>query len=467
MPQADPLPAPRAERAVDTGSAANGLLVDRLADWLMSQALTEDTVENLFVGCCERLLASDIPLGRAHLGYQTLHPLFRSVGLIWRPGEPLNTDEYPHGPRGIGAFRRGPHHYLIRTGLPMLRRRLDDGDPSADFPVVRQLRSEGFTDYLAWFIPFADVRGMDPERADGLIGSWATRRRGGFSDAELRALERIQRRLAVACKVTIQHQVTDNVLEAYLGPHAAARVRRGAIHRGAGEVIHAVLMFSDLRESTALSESMSLDAYLETLNGYFECIADAVMDHGGEVLRFIGDAMLGIFPMDTHRVADPRSCPVHRAACTAALAAVEDARARLEALNARRVEGGRAALGYGMSLHVGDVLFGNIGAARRIEFSVVGPAANRAARIESLCKQLDQPLLVSQEFADIVPGGWAPMGMHRLAGIGQPQAIYAPIAAGPGVDSAGSLARGRRQPGGELREGDEHEHHHHHDREHR
>ena len=217
----------------------------------------------------------------------------------------------------------------------------------------------------------------------------------GFSERDVQALTRIQTRLAVTCKMTIKEQLARNVLSAYLGPGAGRQVLNGRIKRGDGEQIHAVIWFSDLRKSTELAESMPLDAFLGVLNDFFEAVAGSVLDHGGEVLRFIGDAALAIFPItDIPQDCDPPSCPCTPGACEQALAAARDAVARMKALNARREDSGQDALGFGIALHVGDVMFGNIGTPGRVEFSVTGPAANMAARIESMCKTLGRPLVV-------------------------------------------------------------------------
>lgn len=396
------------------GSA--GVLIDATADWLMSQALGEHSMQHIFSGCCDRLRAAGVPISRGHLAYRTLHPLFSAVSLTWRAGQALEVVEHRHSV-DEGEFTRSPLHYLVESGLPNLRRRLRSEADTREFPVLKDLWSQGVTDYLAYLVPFGTADAANSKTTDGIVGSWAADRADGFGDDDVRALQRIERRLAVACKVNIKEQIARNILTAYLGAHSGQQVFEGKIQRGDGETIYAVIWFCDLRDSTRLAASLPLQEFLNTLNEFFECMAGAVLAHGGEVLRFVGDAVLAIFPMQAHAVMDPSRCPVHRAACEKALAAARDALARLAKLNAKRTGDGRPALGGGVALHVGDVMYGNIGVPERVEFSVIGPAANTAARLESLCKTLHSGLVVSSQYASVLPESWHSLGEQRLVGM--------------------------------------------------
>lgn len=411
MNQLEPLAAVSAENA----------LIDDLADWLMAKALGETDIEEAFRGCCERLRAADIPIVRASMGFRTLHPLFRHITLVWHTKRDLEKIEHPHGPIGLD-FKKSPHYHMIQRSIPLLRRRLDDENPTLDFPVLSEFRETGGTDYVAYLIPFGEAT-EDPLERDGVVGSWLCDRAGGFCDADVKVLRRIQRRLAVACKVSIKDQIARNILDAYLGRHAGRMVHEGTIRRGSGERIHAVIWFTDLRGSTQLSKELPMEEFLAVLNAFFESVADAVLDRGGEVLRFIGDAALAIFPMEGHTTSNPSECPVHQAACGKAMAAAEDAIRRMRQLNQDRIAESKKPLGFGIGLHIGDVMYGNIGVPRRVEFSVVGHAANYAAKMESLCKTLAVPLLVSQQFAEVHQRAWTNLGEHRVDG-GGPQCIF-------------------------------------------
>ncbi len=403
-------------------------LIDEVAEWLMSCALGETGIEALVGGCCTRLQASGIPLSRAYVAFRTLHPLFAGVGLTWTRSEGVRTFGYRHGDiEGTEDWEQSPFAHLLATGTPFLRRHLVGPDALIDFPALAVFRDQGATDYLAYAIPFANGTQAGSGQS-GLIGSWMTERASGFSDNDIRSLIRIQRRLAVACKITIRTEIARNVLDTYLGRISGQRVLEGRIRRGDGEMIHAVVWYSDLRDSTALADRMPAEEFLETLNDYFGCTAGAVLREGGEVLRFPGDAVLAIFPIDGAGNSRPR-------ACAAALAAAREAQRRLVEVNRQREAKGRPMLAFGLGLHLGDVMYGNIGVPERLEFSVIGPTANEAARIEALTKELGQPVLASAAFAACRPEGWISLGRYPLRGVGEPIEIFAPapeLSAGAG-----------------------------------
>jgi adenylate cyclase len=215
-----------------------------------------------------------------------------------------------------------------------------------------------------------------------------------------------------------------NLLDVYLGKQSGAKVLDGLVKRGDGEDVHAVIWFSDLRDSTRLAESMPRAEFLRLLDGFFDCTAGAVLAHGGEVLRFIGDASLAIFPISEAGADTPDGEELAARACETALDAAIDAHRRVAELNAKRVDAGLAALELGIGLHVGDVMYGNIGTAERLEFSVIGAAANEAARIESMCKPLQISPVVSRTVARHVAQRLRPIGRHALRGVAEPQELY-------------------------------------------
>ena len=403
----------------ESTTAASSVLIDGVADWLMSQALGEREVHDIVGGCCDRLLAAGIPLWRAFVSFRILHPKFASVSLIWRRDERSGTVERIETLHSEAftsdEWQQSPMNHMLSTQIPFLRRRLTGEEALLDFPVCHDLREQGASDYVAWMMPFARDDEPGPH-LDGVIGSWATDRPSGFSDREIRSLVRIQRRLVVSLKVQIKQQIAHTVLATYLGMDAGRQVLDGQIRRGDGEMIHAVIWYSDMRDSTRLADSLAAEEFLKTVNSYFECTAGAVLANGGEVLRFIGDAVLAIFPI---RDSDPKS------ACELAMAAVRDAESRLAAVNSERAGRSLEALDYGLGLHVGDVMFGNIGVSERLEFSVIGPAANEVARIESLTKKLGRRALASAEFARSVPRDWESVGEHALRGVGDPLEVMA------------------------------------------
>ena len=243
--------------------------------------------------------------------------------------------------------------------------------------------------------------------------SFVTRRPGGFSDGEVDALRRIMPAFSRVAEIYSWRRIAHNILDAYLGEQTGEKVLAGHIRRGDGEDIHAVIWFCDLRDSTPLADSMSRGEFLRLLNEFFECVLGPVLEHKGEVLRFIGDAALAIFPVAQGEIRDPSE------ACRRALQAAEEAIARMATANAKR----ERPLRFGIGLHLGDVLYGNIGTPTRIEFTVVGAAANEAARIEGLCKTLEVPLLLSEPVARHV-SGCTSLGRHRLRGVGEPLELF-------------------------------------------
>jgi len=245
--------------------------------------------------------------------------------------------------------------------------------------------------------------------------SFATRRAGGFAEAVIAALRQVATALARIAEIYAHLRKTRNILDAYLGPQAGEKVLQGQIKRGDGQDLHAVIWFCDLRDSTPLADSMGRQDFLRLLNDYFECVLGPVMERGGEVLRFIGDAALAIFPIGSQSVAE---------ACSQAAGAAKEAISRMETRN----RGRDVPLRFGVGLHLGDVMYGNIGTPSRIEFTVIGAAANEAARIESLCKVLKVPLIASEKVVKhLSRGEWKSLGRHALRGVGNEMELFTAI----------------------------------------
>jgi len=400
---------------------APSVLIDQVTDWLMGEALGEPEIEKLVDGTAARVDAAGIPIQRFHISFNILHPLYSGLSLTWRRGEPVEVTQLERTMDNANpAWQRSPLLHMIQRRILTLRRRLVGPEAMLDFPVLEELRAAGATDYFAFAIPFGG------SKVDGLVGSWVTDRKRGFFDADLRDLARVQRRLGVACRMLIRGQVAQNVVSTYLGRGAGERVLAGQIRRGDGETIHAVIWYSDLRGSTEMAERLDRDAYTHVLNCYFECVGGAILEAGGEILDFIGDAVLAIFPLGDgpNDVASKRA-----AACARALAAAHDAQRRLDRTNAERLGKALPQLSYGLALHVGDVMFGNIGTPERLSFSVIGPSVNQVARLESLTKKVGRPIVASRAFADSCPAGWDSMGLHAVRGIAEPIEVFAPKSA--------------------------------------
>ena len=381
--------------------------IDQVADWLITRALAGADIETLYGSCCERLRAAGIPISRGSIGFTTLQPLFAGMSLTWKPDEGLVTEAFLHGEMlNTEEFKKSPIAVVLESDTVFQRRRLTGDNALLDFAVLEKFRDEGGTDYLINASAFSETP-TTYSIAEGMITSWLTDRQSGFSDHDIAALMRIQKRLAVACKVTIKEQTAHNVLNAYLSRSAGDRVLQDQIKLGVGEKINAVIWFTDLRGSTPLAESVTKPELLATMNDYFEVTAGAVIANGGEVLRFIGDAVLAIFPIDVDGMSEH------------AAAALQDANERLIRVNETQIADDKSAISFGTVLHVGEVLYGNIGVPEQVEFSVIGAAANEATRIESLTKTVGHHALASKAFVDLCPDDWTSVGLHPLRGVGQ------------------------------------------------
>ncbi len=400
--------------------------VDALSDWLMEQALSEPNLEDLVEGCNRRLHGAGIPVARSIMTSPSVHPLYQSFTVLWTLGGGIETTYHVHDSANRDAWQTSPLRYILLHRLPVLRRQLVGENAVLDFPVLEELVEEGMTDYLCYLVPFGEDKEVDTDQNEfgpGIIGSWSTDRATGFSDNDLRSLNRIQQRLAVAIKMRVKDIIAGNILDTYLGQGAGRKVLNGQIKRGDGERIYSVIWYSDLRGSTTLADTMPGDEYIYLLNSYFECTANAVLEHQGEVLRFPGDAVLSIFPINEQTDSSR--------ACMNALKAATSAFERLGVLNQKRAEAKEAPLNFGIGLHVGNVLFGNIGVPQRLEFSVIGPAMNETARLETLTKELNANILTSENFVDHLKdshcktiGKVKLLGEYALQGIDKPMNVY-------------------------------------------
>jgi adenylate cyclase len=402
--------------------------IQKISDWLVDQGLAGIGIEALFQGFCERLVQAGMPIWRAHLTVSMLHPMFEAVSQSWYRDAGAETEHILHGASIGEGWQQSPLRHMIKARVFEFRRNLEEPDSALDFPILEDFRGRGGTDYLALMTTFSD----DPDaldRADGMIVSWTSDRKGGFSATNVKALRRLQRRFSLSLKLAQREQVAQNVVSAYLGADAGKRVLAGQIRRGDGQDIHAVIWFCDLRDSTVMADRLPRPDFLATLNEFFDCTAGAVLDHGGEILLFIGDAALAIFPTNiddgkgSFMGSTARCCSTEEA-CAHAIVAAHEAMDRMAALNERRTKNGEPTLNYGLGLHMGDVTYGNIGVPGRLEFTVIGAAANEAARLEGLCKELNTPILISQEFKQCYPGPLESLGVHSLRGVGTPIEVF-------------------------------------------
>jgi adenylate cyclase len=271
----------------------------------------------------------------------------------------------------------------IHEGAAEVRENLErDASLGRRHAVYDEMRAKGLTDYVAW--PLYHTLGKRH------LVTFATDRSGGFDEAHIANLKKLLPVLALVSEIRVKNRLARTLLETYVGSHAGELILAGATRRGSGTTVRAAIMICDLRGFTAISDNWPRDDVIDLLNGYFDAMSEPITRHGGEILKFIGDGLLAIFPLS-----EP-------GACANLLHAVADARRAMIALNEKNSETGRAPLNYGIGVHVGDVMYGNIGSASRLDFTVIGPAVNMASRLETLTKQLGKTVLLSRAFADLV-----------------------------------------------------------------
>jgi len=308
----------------------------------------------------------------------------------------LDSDQFLHSPLA-----------LVFNERCEIRARMD-GPDAKRFPLFDDLRDEGVTEYLA--LPLIQVDGT------AHVSSWTTRQPGGFTDAQVKAIRSLVPPLSRLIEVTRLRFMSTILLDTYVGNRAGERIMRGQIRRGHAETMQAAIWLSDLRGFTALSDRLPAETVVEILNQYFDCQVSAIATHGGEVLKFMGDGLLAVFPIDEY-VGDMSK------ACASVLEAAREARANVEALQfpiGETIERFR----FGVALHVGQVLYGNIGGGNRLDFTCIGPAVNLAARLEKMAGRLHRTVVASSAFARACPGGWEELGEFPIAGFSKAERVY-------------------------------------------
>lgn len=378
-----------------------------LIHWLLTDARKLVDPGQFLAAFADELRKAGVDVARITTGVPILHPQIFSFSGLWELGRGTTERLYRAGPDISSTLVNSPISIAYQGGGP-LRCDLTAPAQAGEFAILGDLRRDGFTDYIVYAVPFAD--------GSHKALSLATRRAGGFASGELKLFEAMIPALAFNLEVQALRRTARTLLDTYVGQQSGGRVLDGQIQRGAGETIRAVIWLCDLRGFTNLSEILSRDALIDLLNSYFGPMCDAVAAAGGEVLKFIGDAMLAIFPIGEDAAA----------VCRTALSAAQRAQGALAAENGRREAAGLPRIDYGLALHVGDVMYGNIGSDTRLDFTVIGPAVNLTARIESLCRQLGRQILLSSDFVKHSSIEAQSLGTFALKGVGAEQEIFAP-----------------------------------------
>lgn len=384
-----------------------------VAAFLMAPATARLDPPSL-IGEFSNLLARlGLPVFKVTSGILMLHPQIYARTFVWTRGQGVETISRGFEIQTSDFYLKSPVR-LIHLGANGFRRRLENHFGPFDFPVLEDLAAEGVTDYLIRPLDFATTRRS--------FISFATDRPGGFSDADLARLDSAVPLLAMRFEISAQRALLDSLLSLYLGRDAARRVVTGSVRRGEGTTIRAAIMSCDMRGFTRLSDRAKAGEVIALLDTYFDVVTLAVHAHGGEVLKFIGDGCLAIFPADEGTGTGDEAGD----ACGRALAAAQDALAGIARIDDLPAALGPAGLKVGIGLNFGDVVYGNIGSSERLDFTVIGPAVNEVARVEALCKVLERPLLTTEAFARALDktGYLRSLGQHVLRGRREPTEIF-------------------------------------------
>ena len=380
--------------------------LQKIADWLIDGARSALSPGQMMTETCERLVRAGLPLWRVGVFVRTLHPDIFGVSFVWRPGTEVVISSADSDPRNTPQFKRSPLAILYDREQEV-RFRLDDPQ-SRRFPLLDDLRGEGVTDYIALPLRFTSNSIH--------ASSWTTKQPGGFSDDQLAALRALVRPLTRLIEIINLTRTASNLLDTYVGNRAGERILGGQIRRGHADTMQAAIWLSDLRGFTALSDRLPPETVVDILNQYFDCQVHAIKTHGGEVLKFMGDGLLAVFPI-AETIQDAEEV------CGHVLEAARESRASVDAMHypiGEAVERFR----FGVALHVGRILFGNIGGGNRLDFTCIGPAVNLAARLEKIAGRLRRTIVASAGFAGICQNQWTDLGEFPISGFSKAERVY-------------------------------------------
>lgn len=394
--------------------------VARLAARLMELGLEGHAFDDVFAAFGTGLNDIGLAIKRLHITMRTNHPEFGSLAHRWLRDEGTHQENFERQQEPQSNWLQSPLHYLLRKDADELRQRLDDPQPAYDFPFFDDLRAGGATDYVLFKRFFDKHDGslafLGDTPPEGCLMSITTDAPSGYSDADLALIRSLLPPLLLALKSFANRKMAEDIADTYLGRDAGERVLSGDIVRGSVQRIDAVICYFDLSSFTKLSEKLTGEEIIALLNDYFGVAVKVVQDHGGNVLKFMGDGMLAIFNV-------ARTDDANAAALNATLAL----RAAFDLKGTERAEKGLTTTGFTLALHRGEVLYGNIGGATRLDFTVIGPAVNTAARLSGMCAHVDQNIVISAnvarpklaEFDALVS-----LGTYRLRGVANRQELF-------------------------------------------
>ncbi len=386
----------------------NATDLQKITDWLIEGAgSAPNPPGRVLAETCEHMVRAGLPLWRVGVFVRTLHPDIFGRSFVWRHGAEVVMTSANFDVRDSDEFRSSPLSVLYSTEKEV-RRRLSDSAAIDNSPFLADMRQEGVTDYIAFPLRFTD----------GSIHSatWATKRPGGFTEDHIESLRKVVPPLARVIEIMSWRRTASSLLDTYVGNRAGERILGGQIRRGHTDTMQAAIWLSDLRGFTALSDRLPAETVVDILNHYFDCQVSSIGTHGGEVLKFMGDGLLAVFPIDEY-VGD-----VHKV-CSSVLEAARESRARVEEMQypiGDVIERFR----FGVALHVGRILYGNIGGGNRLDFTCIGPAINLAARLEKIAGRLSRTIVASAGFAGMSAGSWTDLGEFPIAGFAKAERVY-------------------------------------------
>ena len=376
--------------------------------WLTNDVRDERFIDKIFAEMCQRLQRAGIPLKRATLHVVIQHPQWLGAKIMWADGmREAEITRVDHDVRGRPEYIGSPASEIFDGANEVRENLASNPGLGRQHAIYDEMRAMGLTEYVAW--PLHHTLGKRH------MVTFATDRSAGFDDAHIASLKTLLPILALVSEIRVKNRLARTLLETYVGSHAGELILAGATRRGTGTTVRAAIMICDLRDFTHISDNWPRDDVIDLLNGYFDAMSEPIARHGGEILKFIGDGLLAIFPLD------------HPDACANLLRAVSEGRQAMIALNRTNSEAGRAPLNYGIGIHVGDVMYGNIGSSARLDFTVIGPAVNMASRLEALTKQLGKNVILSQAFAEFVKDDFEleHVGKYPLRGFNEPVELFA------------------------------------------
>jgi adenylate cyclase len=390
------------ERPVDEPALAKSL-----RDWMLNETHQERFIDNILVDLCERLSNAGIPVGRATLHFRINNPQWLGARIEWVPGlREARITTFEHGSEQTPEFLSSPM-FELAAGAEEVRQNLRVDNPLRPYRLFEELRNEGLTDYVAWPLQHTLQKRH--------VVTFASGAPQGFSDAHIAVLRGLVPLLAVVSEVRIKNALARTLLQTYVGPHASEEILAGATTRGSGVTLSAAVLIFDIRGFTAITNAWPRDDVIGLLNSYFDAIADPIDRNGGEILKFMGDGLLAVFPLEKEHAVENT------------FKAVIEAHAAMSVLNDLNAARGRPSVECGIGVHVGDVMYGNIGSKRRLDFTVIGPAVNIASRLETLTKTVRHPVLLSEDF--VVMGHLEPfvepLGAYELKGLDEPMNVFA------------------------------------------